>query len=301
MSRTPRKGFTLIELLVVIAIIAILIALLVPAVQKVRESAARTQCQNNLKQVALACHSYHDAYGFWPRASTLDNQLSWHVHVLPYLEQKALYDQFDLSPTGTYLSANRIQHAMNKVGVYLCPLSQADHMMSGGLNNSNPPDFVGGAAPYTTHYYGVQGPKGTSNFTTQPYQVNPGGSHGGLALEGMFQRDTTVRLQGVQDGTSNTLAIGEQSWHSELTGSRYRPWVRGCDTSGACAGVRNVDVAINTPGIAVFNDQAFGSPHAGGTNFAMADGSTQFLSQDLPMGTYRALASRSGEEPAALP
>src|SRR6188768_1718632 len=94
MNRTSR-GFTLIELLVVIAIIAILIALLVPAVQKVREAAARTQCQNNIKQVALGIHAYHDAEKKLPPSYLRDVQLSWHVAVLPYLEQGSLFNAID--------------------------------------------------------------------------------------------------------------------------------------------------------------------------------------------------------------
>src|ERR1051325_7778778 len=95
--RSTRRGLTLIELLVVIAIIAILIALLVPAVQKVREAAARTQCQNNLKQMALALHNYHDNYKVLPAGCVMSttNFLSFHVHILPFIDQTPLYAKFD--------------------------------------------------------------------------------------------------------------------------------------------------------------------------------------------------------------
>src|SRR6266542_5568041 len=99
--KKTRFAFTLIELLVVIAIIAILIALLVPAVQKVREASARLQCQNNLKQIGLALHGFHDSYKGFPKAGEKSSQLSWHVFVLPYLDQVPLYAKFDLSP-GNY-------------------------------------------------------------------------------------------------------------------------------------------------------------------------------------------------------
>src|SRR5687768_7293723 len=94
--RRPRAAFTLIELLVVIAIIAILIALLVPAVQKVREAAARTQCTNNLKQIALALHGYHGVYKALPPGCDTSNLISFHVYILPYLEQDNVFKGFNL-------------------------------------------------------------------------------------------------------------------------------------------------------------------------------------------------------------
>ena len=303
-SPRARLGFTLIELLVVVAIIAILMALLVPAVQKVRAAAARAQCQNNMKQLGVALHNYIAEHKKWPRMGHTANQLSWHVYILPYISQKPLYDKFDLRESGAYEDSNRLQYALISIPLYLCPSSVADKMQQGPNDNVNTPDLVSGQSTYTAHYLGVSGPKSTNAYSGAAYSVNTGGSseYGGMALQGVFTRDRDVRMKDITDGTSNTLAVGEQSWYNAITGTRYRPWVRGVDTSdGWTVSSRNVDVGINTPGVTIYNDISFGSQHPGGTNFVMADASVQFLSQDISMNVYRALASRNGEEPVALP
>src|SRR5437667_4384454 len=122
-TRTPRLAFTLIELLVVIAIIAVLIGLLLPAVQKIREAANRLKCQNNLKQIGLGLHNYHDANGAFPPAGVALTQLGWHVYLLPFIEQDNLYKKFDLTTPGSnyLLSPGRRELGQQRVAVYLCP------------------------------------------------------------------------------------------------------------------------------------------------------------------------------------
>src|SRR3712207_6392352 len=124
-----RTGFTLIELLVVIAIIAILIALLVPAVQKVRDAAARAQCQNNLKQIGVALHNYHDANKTFPAgghsvppAASINDQdgLNWAIEILPYIEQQALFNQYDKAKRNSDAANNPV--CMTPVPTYICPL-----------------------------------------------------------------------------------------------------------------------------------------------------------------------------------
>ncbi|HXG10338.1 MAG TPA: DUF1559 domain-containing protein [Gemmataceae bacterium] len=303
-----RPAFTLIELLVVIAIIGILVALLLPAVQKVREAANRAKCQNNLKQIGLALHNYVGQYGTFPAAVDINSpttQLGWHVYILPFIEQDNLYKQFNLNPGGAYTDNGRRQFGQQKIDLYLCPSSRAQKTLTNPPHSAHNPEFeppgAGGSPPFTTHYYGVLGPKGP-NVAGGNYAWDNVGAHGGLARQGVFQRAQRVRILEVIDGTSNTLAVGELSWVNEVSGTRYRTWIRGCgDNNQSCSSSKNVANGINTPGIEPYNDIAFGSMHPGGANFCMADGSVQFLSQGINLGVYKALASRDGSEVAALP
>lgn len=126
-----------------------------------------------------------------------------------------------------------------------------------------------------------------------------------FARQGIFDRDDQVpnpnsgpepgvRIPSIYDSASNTLLVGEIAWVNNITGTRYRSWVRGCDTAPVCAGSRNVVNSINSPSIALFNDIAFGSMHTGGANFCLGDGSVRFINANIHLGTYRSLASRNG-------
>jgi prepilin-type N-terminal cleavage/methylation domain-containing protein/prepilin-type processing-associated H-X9-DG protein len=311
-----RSGFTLIELLVVIAIIAILIGLLLPAVQKVREAAARMSCSNKLKQIGLAAHNYHDALGQLPPAYDARTGLSWHVQILPYIELDNLYRQFDLTNASIShgIVGRNNPNGLVKVAAYQCPSCPLQEQAFGAPNNTNGnsdriPATAAGAPAAIPHYYGINGPRGTNPTTGTAYPTGTA-LHEGVpaATSGMFQRDGKIQLTAVTDGTSNTMMVAEMSWVQPTFGTRYRTWVRGGEEyAGVVAGRpsfvvsgRNLQNPINsiltTNLIAPYNDMPFGSMHSGGMNACFGDGSVRFMKQSIAMATYRSLGSRNGGE-----
>jgi prepilin-type N-terminal cleavage/methylation domain-containing protein/prepilin-type processing-associated H-X9-DG protein len=308
-----RRGFTLVELLVVIAIIGVLVALLLPAVQSAREAARRIRCQNNFKQIGLASHNHHDVIGELPRAYSPNTGLSWHVNILPYMEQQSLFNQFDTTTVNpSHTAPNRNDpHGLMIIQAYLCTSCPVKRQPFNAPNHINgPTDLIPpttGSPAAVPHYYGINGPRGGT------YPVGTG-LHEGVpaATSGIFQRDGTIRMARVTDGTSNTLMVAEMSWLSPKYGTRFRTWVRGGDEyAGVIAGrpsfvvsSRNVTNPINSIFnanlIVPYNDVPFGSMHPGGMNVCMGDGSVRFISQNLSMATYRALASRDQGESDGL-
>ncbi len=290
-----RRAFTLIELLVVIAIIAILIALLVPAVQKVREAAARTQCLNNMKQIALALHGYHDANKQLPPACNPTNLLAFHVYILPYMDQTPAYDGFDR--TKPFSHATNIAQGLILVPAYMCPAQDRERFTLYGSG-----EWAGGTSiTYTTHYYSISGPKGTNPATGAAYAMKITGVQGDIATQGMLGMATSVKLVQATDGTSNTLMVGEHSW----TGANsYRIWVRGAFSVDELTAARNVANTLSSTGYNGsnnFNDVSFGSMHpTKGANFAFADGSVRFITPQIPLGTLLSIASKDGGETVSL-
>jgi prepilin-type N-terminal cleavage/methylation domain-containing protein/prepilin-type processing-associated H-X9-DG protein len=296
------RAFSLIELLVVIAIISVLIALLVPAAQRIREAANRVRCMNNLKQIGIALTAYSVQHnGQFPAGGVSANETSWHVYILPNIDQEPLFRQFNLSP-GDYTSGlgqvGRNAVAFTKVPLYLCPSSPIERTLLNAPNHSIPQELINGLPPYTTHYYGVMGPKGINPITGAAYGFRNVGSYGGFGTQGVFECNSKTRYEDIADGTATTFLVGELSWVDPVGGTRYRSWMRGCEQSGDgwMAGCKNVANSINTPGIGVFNDISFGSQHPGGCHFLFCDGVVRFISQDVSLGIYRATASRNGRE-----
>ncbi|MEZ6132791.1 MAG: DUF1559 domain-containing protein [Planctomycetaceae bacterium] len=301
LRRTSTRGFTLIELLVVIAIIAILIALLLPAVQQAREAARRTQCKNNLKQIGLALHNYHDTYNRMPAGSFSNGaRLSWHVSILPMIDQAPLYNQVDFNLLNYSNAGFTTLFTPVTLSAWDCPSSIS----------RNKKGYTADTTLQTTHYYGVMGPKvenpapagfpayrcnGVSS-TANECRVPTLGAHGGYARQGILGRNTSTSFSDVLDGTSNTLLVGEISNAKTNTGADmvgYRRWWRGFDGT-ASASTKNVAFAINSKGYNGsndFNDIAFGSNHTGGAQFILADGSVTFISENVDMASYLATAS----------
>jgi prepilin-type N-terminal cleavage/methylation domain-containing protein len=334
-----RQAFTLIELLVVIAIIAILIALLVPAVQKVREAAARTQCINNLKQLGLALHGYHDAKKAFPPSATPDADpwktalpsgavapdtdwgSSWMVYILAYIEQSSIASQWQYNGGSGWHNTNDNGLIQNlTIGTYRCPAT--------ALPDTNPysatlkPKL--GPTMYTT-YVAISG--SINDVGVRTFGTNI------VSSQGIMSARSKVRMADIPDGTSSTMLVGEQSNHLRdangkiILGNDYGGgqvsvtcagpdgWIQGCPVSSANDGsgiynsetvrysLNQIGMTLNAGGCGdnVGNNIPLSSQHTGGCNLLFGDGTVRFWPNSTPLTTLFAAASRNDGIPVPEP
>ena len=325
--RNVRRGFTLIELLVVIAIIAILVALLLPAVQQAREAARRSSCKNNLKQLGLALHNYHDVYNMFPPGSpviptggaSINVYASAFTSLLAFIEEGNLKDLYnDEAPW----ERQAVAVAQTEISVFQCPSDSGPQVITIAAMASLPT-----VVPQKT------------NFGALDYLLCKGSNHNWCLntsalgnTRGMFDWNTSVSFRDVTDGTSNTIAIGEgatgnnyricegaQNCQTPAAGNPYQAWIipqiseagfKGllggafCSIYGSTAANLNknpvtesffANITTCTDNTAEFVSN-FRSPHPGGGQFTLTDGSVRFLSENISQVVYDSLATIGGGE-----
>jgi prepilin-type N-terminal cleavage/methylation domain-containing protein len=305
------RGFTLIELLVVIAIIAVLVALLLPAVQQAREAARRSQCKNNLKQLGLAIHNYHDTHRVFPpgyisrnvntndpASSDTGPGFSWGTMILPFADQAPLYNQLDLNLNAT--TATNINIAQATLAVFTCPSDPGPDRFT---VNDGSDDYELPKANYVGIY-------GYGSVSMRPGAPDPAG---------LFYRNSRVRMADIIDGTSNVLMVGEcasnhdfvngmpdisanSTWYAAIPGA-MRPagmmnptmmeahpsLILGHVGQAAMGGMMQMHHTPNTTNHIV----NFSSRHTGGVQFLLSDGSVHFLSENVDYNTFRFLGQRA--------
>jgi prepilin-type N-terminal cleavage/methylation domain-containing protein/prepilin-type processing-associated H-X9-DG protein len=290
---TRRSAFTLIELLVVIAIIAILIGLLVPAVQKVRAAAARAYCSNNLKQIGLAAHAYHDNYKRFPPAVNLPgasapwsatapvtNQwFSLHIAMFPYYEQQNLQRNVVTNvPNPHYTNCvGPNSFGAQQVQILVCPVDDLPSPAVGVYTNKS-----------GSYYFGITSYGGNAGTSSVSATVQN--------KDGVFWINSAVRMLDISDGTSNTFLFCERSHHNiPPTPTAVAPggwaWVNGFAMEDNTLNTSCLMEGENTHTV-----DAIGSMHTGGANICFADGSVHFVPQSISLPTLQALSTRAGRE-----
>lgn len=315
---TSRRAFSLLELLTVISIIAIIIALLLPAVQKARESARRMQCSNNLRQIGIALHNYHDAYGaftpgwigrdlFGIGRRPLDGGLlwGWGALLLPQMDQAPIYSALGV---GSLADPPGPGDPLDiRLPIYVCP-SDPDDGTSGrglwapGITGVQPPELIQGYAK--SNYAAVNG-YGMTGF--DPYfwmYIRPNRSmlQRPRNEDGMFRANTVTRIRDITDGTSQTFAVGERAQFGTQESAPFGAiWLRNFNrvfvnaggtqraiafSANSVSGVVHPQRLINTTVNGSLTSSGFSSVHDDGAFFVMADGSARFVSETIDAAVY---------------
>ncbi|HUQ68100.1 MAG TPA: DUF1559 domain-containing protein [Planctomycetaceae bacterium] len=297
------RGFTLIELLVVIAIISLLIALLLPAVQQAREAARRTQCRNNLKQLGLSLHNYHDTHGAFPPGwiganaagsnTHAPSGFGWAAHLLPQVDQSALYNQMDFKAS-CFDPVNNALAVKTVLAVYRCPTDPSTNLWK-MVDESDPPVFMTNLP--TANYVGSFGTQGFEEICVDP--PFPAAQCQG---DGVFYHNSVTRIRDLTDGSSNTLLVGEHRTDTRavvtLGGSEpewHSTWV-GYVAGGDEAAARILGVSDHTPNHPALHIEDYSSWHTGGVYLLMGDGHVRFLSDNVDLKVWQGIATRGGGE-----
>jgi len=282
---SARDGFTLIELLVVISIIAVLVALLLPAVQGAREAARRVQCVNGLKQMTLALHNYHDAHGAYPagyryKVGYVWGGFGWGTTILPNMEQGNLYNALNIAFPAWNESNQTI--CRTHMSFYLCPSDDTSHF---GLLDRD-------GLKFSMSSY-------VASFGPGDMDLNPDDSRG------VFYRNSRTTVSMIPDGLSNTLAVGERhNGEFEIhTATDHGHMLAETVWAGAIRELPDDDHAHTTlfetgngPNSLRMNDRNCACRHAGVCNFSLMDGSVRTLKMSIALPVFQALSTRAGGE-----